>query len=690
MRALVILAIASCSVPDGDYFGRIPDRLEPRHLRWCNQGEPDHLDPALASSTASSPVVSPLFAGLTEYGMDGAPVPSLATSWDVSADQRTFTFHLRRDALWSNGRAVTAYDLAFTVLRIAHPLTASPNVVSLGPVRNANAYFAKRVFVLAVDAAPYRAGQLVEPIGEPPSDIDQRTARGELALRDLGAPTAASYARVPAGAVVTLVWTSGRHATLPSPDGATWAYVFWPRDESGVYGWVPAGELGDGPAQAIAVRALGDPNGTRVIVPGRALVYTPDVLGVRVIDAATIAFDTDGPAPSFVALTDSRAFRATPIEQVSRWPLRWTRPEHIVTSGPMRLVEWAERDKLELVRSANYWNPSEVKLDRLTILSISDQAAATNLYFTGECDATAANDIPSTYLPAIDGERGTRFKDFVLAPYLGVYFVWINTEKVTNRHLRRALSLAIDRTQIPRFTHGGEIPSARLTPGTPIDQLSPADLALCGVTHDTPGVAMIMETGALCYVPPPGLDFDLARAQQEIAAARAELGTIGTLHYRYNAGSEGHKQIAEYLQAQWAKLGLDVAVDAQEFNSMLADSKAGNFELLRLGQIGNAQDPESEFLELFACGASDNRGRYCSAEFETLMHDASTMADRTARNAKLREAESVMIEDAPVIPLYAYTQKLLIKPYVRDLAVNVLAEPPLWRAWIDPDWRTPK
>src|ERR1043165_2142536 len=124
---MVLAVLAGCSLPQGDYFGRIPDHLDPQHVTWCNQGEPDHLDPALAASTASAQLAVALFDGLTTYGADGAPVPGLATRWDVSDDLRRFTFHLRRDARWSNGRPVTAHDVAHAAFRVAHPLTASPS-----------------------------------------------------------------------------------------------------------------------------------------------------------------------------------------------------------------------------------------------------------------------------------------------------------------------------------------------------------------------------------------------------------------------------------------------------------------------------------------------------------------------------------------------------------------------------------
>jgi ABC-type transport system substrate-binding protein len=715
--ALVLLVslpgglLGGCGPPDGDYFGRVPgaDQIDPVHFRWCSQGEPDHLDPTLAWSTASWQLVFALFDGLTTYGADGLPVPGLATHWEIASDLRTFTFHLRPGARWSNGRPVTAYDVAHSAFRVAHPLTASSNADQLAPIKGAMAYLERRALVLRRAVGPYRAGEVVERVSDAAVEVDARTGTTPLALRDLGAAPGAAYAVVPPGAVVTLMMTTGGRATLPSPDGAAWAYVFWPRDLEGVGGWVPAREL-DGEPSGDAVLSVRrtparDTPGDRgdrddlddldggdrpvVAVHARDVVGSTDAIGIAVPDPYTIVFETSDPTPYFVALTASSGLRASPIEAWSRWPRRWDRPEHIVTSGPFHLVAWQERDRLELVRSPTYWGRGQVKLERFTSLSMDDQAAATNTYATGACDAMAANTIPSSYLPAMSGElRGGRaYKDYVVSPIFGAYFLWIQTEKLASRHLRRALSLAIDRTAVPRFTHGGEIPTARFTPGTPIAQLTAAELAACGVTRDTPGTALVMAAGQ-CYVPPPGLDYDLAAARREIALARAEGGVPDRpIEYRYNAGSEGHKQIAEYLQAAWARIGVPVRITAEEWNSLLDDTQRGEFEIVRFGSVGTVIDAESEFLALLRCGAPGNRGRYCSPAFERRMDQARGMADQRARNAVLREAEAVMIEDAPVVPLYVLTQKHLIEPYVRDYAINLLDQPPLGRIWIDPGWR---
>ncbi len=720
--AVAVLAVlAGCGPPDGDYFGRVapPDRIDPAHFTWCSQGEPDHLDPTLAWSTASIQLVVMLFDGLTTYGPAGQPVPGLATDWEIAGDLRRFTFHLRRDARWSSGRPVTAYDVAHSAFRVAHPLTGSSNADWLAPIRGATAYLERRALVLRRVVGPYRAGEVVEATGEVP-DVNARTGSRPLALRDLGAPAGAAYAVVPAGVAVTLMMTTGGRATLPSPDGAPWAYVFWPRDLEGVGGWVPAAELDGEPNGDAALQIRGEPDdrgptdtggadepgradrgatqpatgpegaaGLRPVirVSGRDVVHSTDAIAIAVPDPYTIVFETRDPTPYFVALTAGPGLRATPIEAWSRWPRHWDRPDRIVTSGPFHLAAWRERDRVELVRSPTYWDRGAVKLARFTSLSIDDQAAATHLYFTGGCDATAANTIPSSYLPAIDGEQrgGRAYKDYDVSPFLGVYFLWLQTEKLANRHLRRALSLAIDRAAIPGFTHGGEIPTAQLTPGAPIARLSGADLAACGVRRDAPGVALVMAPGELCYVPPPGLDHDLAAARREIALARAEGGVPDhPIEYRYNAGSEVHTQIAEYLQSAWAQIGVPVVLIAQEWNSLLDATARGEFEIARFGNVGTVIDTESEFLALLRCGSPFNRGRYCSPVFERLMTEAHGMVDRRARNAVLREAEAVVLDDAPLVPLYVLTQKHLIKPYVRDYAINLLDLPPLWRIWIDP------
>jgi ABC-type oligopeptide transport system substrate-binding subunit len=711
LASIALVACAACSLPEGDYFGAVPDVHDrPHHLRYCNSGEPDSIDPALGNSVNATYVMFALFDGLTLYGMDGLPEPSLATSWEESSDLRTFTFHLRHDGKFSNGRTIDAYDFAYGFIRLLHPSTASLISDKLEFVKNYESYTGNTVRKLLRDAGPYKAGAVVELVDSESQaklpDTNLRRSTHALGLRDLGADASAAYATVPPGADVTLIELTGGPVSYPSPGGVTWAYVYWDQGD-GHYGWVPLSELDVAPADDVDFTIRAEPMRQwpgveatpaelaaddaaphpTVKVKGRDLLMLPELIGMRVPDRWTFVIETPQPIPYVVASSPSQCCRVTPREVVSRWPRRWTDPAHIVTSGPMTLADYVEKDRYELVRSPTFWNQAIVKTDAITVFSMDDQAANTNYYAAGGCDAMASNNIPTSYLPVVNGEK-RRYKDYSSAPYNGIYFVDLNTEKLTNRHLRRALAFAIDRTPIPHIVHKGYA-TAQLTPGTRIKDLSGADLAACGVTRDTPGFAMI-EAPGVCYVPPPGLDFDPAKAKEELALARQELGAqFPKLTYRYNSGSEGHKLIAEYLQQSWKQvLGLDVGLESQEWKTFIADTANGNYQMARFGNIGNVADAESDFLSLFKCKAPQNRARYCSDAFEKQFVAAKEIFDRSARNRALAQAEKIMIEDAPVIPLYVYTQEHLRKPYVRDLAINFVDQPPLYRAWLDPDWRS--
>ncbi len=674
MKPWWLVVLAGCGLPDTEYFGKVPEVTDPAHLTFCNSGEPEGIDPAVVSSTTAMKPVYLLFDGLTDYDENGLPEPSLATSWEVSEDVKTFTFHMHDRGRWSNGRPITAHDVRYQVMRVLHPTTASVNADGLHELVNAPLYNANAVRIVVA------TGEIVEVLavagrpladwraaGEAWPDSNTRRSTKPLALRDRDAAEADAYARVPAGSDVLIVERDG-----------DWAYVYWNRGD-GVYGWVPEAELDVQPNAEVEYTVSGD----RKLRAGE-LIMLPTVLGVRVPDDYTIVFETSTPTPWFLNLTNNRALRPTPREAVSRRPRRWTDVGSIVTSGPMHLVAWRERDAMELVRSPTYWNQDEVKLDRLTILAIDDQAAAANVYFTGGCDALTANHLPASYTRAL----ADRYKDFHVEPWLGVYFAMLQTEKFPNRHFRRALAYAIDRTQIPKFLHGGQFPTAQYMPGKPIAQLTDDELALCGVTRDTPGVASLMITGELCYVPPPGLDFDPDQARAELALARQEGGAPSSFVYKFNQGSETHKLVAEYLQAQWQSvLGIDVELEIQEWKTFLSDTKNGQFEAARFGWIGNFPDAEAEFLPMFACDSPNNRMQWCDPEFVARLDAAKPIRDRKLRLDKVYAAEQQMIEEAPIIPLFVYTQVHMQKPYVRDLFINLIDQAPLHEAWLDADWR---
>ena len=130
----------------------IPSVLaEQQELNRDNGQEPQTLDPHLAEGLPAAHILRDLFEGLTAESPEGRIIPGAAIRWNISRDGKTYTFYLRRDALWSNGDPVTAEDFVYSLRRSADPATASKYAQVLLPIENA-------AEVLAGDLPPEELG----------------------------------------------------------------------------------------------------------------------------------------------------------------------------------------------------------------------------------------------------------------------------------------------------------------------------------------------------------------------------------------------------------------------------------------------------------------------------------------------------------------------------------------------------
>lgn len=118
LLVILLLVLAGC--------GSTSDSaVPPSYLRLADQDDIPTLDPARGYDTASWQFEEMLFNTLVDYDADGALVPELATDWEVSADQLTYIFHLRRGVRFTNGRALRAADVRYSIERVLDPHTRS-------------------------------------------------------------------------------------------------------------------------------------------------------------------------------------------------------------------------------------------------------------------------------------------------------------------------------------------------------------------------------------------------------------------------------------------------------------------------------------------------------------------------------------------------------------------------------------
>lgn len=117
-----------------------PGGIEPLTVHVNLNAQPSTLDPNMVLDSYSATIVEQMFLGLTNLnGETGEVEPELATKWDVSDDGITYTFHLRDDVKWSDGKPVTAQDIEYSVRRALKPETASPYAYALYIIKNAQA-----------------------------------------------------------------------------------------------------------------------------------------------------------------------------------------------------------------------------------------------------------------------------------------------------------------------------------------------------------------------------------------------------------------------------------------------------------------------------------------------------------------------------------------------------------------------
>ena len=132
----VLFLLGGCSAPSN-----VENAIEDKILHFGLGSEPQYLDPHLASSVSAHNVIIALIEGLvSEDPKTLKPLPGVAESWDISEDGLLYTFHLRKNAKWSNGDPVTAHDFVYSYRRILNPNLASQYASMLHGLKNARKY----------------------------------------------------------------------------------------------------------------------------------------------------------------------------------------------------------------------------------------------------------------------------------------------------------------------------------------------------------------------------------------------------------------------------------------------------------------------------------------------------------------------------------------------------------------------
>jgi oligopeptide transport system substrate-binding protein len=380
------------------------------------------------------------------------------------------------------------------------------------------------------------------------------------------------------------------------------------------------------------------------IVAGRK---HPQALGVSAPDARTVIVQLRTPAAYLPALLSHPS--TCPVNPVALVNFRdaYAHPGNLPSDGAFQLSQWVHGSYIYLTRNHHYWNNSATQLDGVKYLITTDENAELTLYRADQLDVTDV--IPRSQYDWIRSHLGDQLH---IAPELAVYFYGFDLRRAPfkdDAKVRRALSMVIDREKLSQLV------------------LRSGELAAYGWAP--PGI-----DGYVAQSP----DYRALPMAQRITEARrlyAEAGYSSAkplrFELRYNTG-EIHAEVAIAIASMWQQaLGARVTLRAEEFRSLLQDIDRDDVQVFRSSWSGDYND-DYTFAQYFKSDFGINLTHYRDPAYDDLVNRAAAETDLAKRATLLEQAEQLMLRDQPVIPIYFYVSKHLVKPRVTGWYSNVM------------------
>lgn len=370
-------------------------------------------------------------------------------------------------------------------------------------------------------------------------------------------------------------------------------------------------------------------------------------LGVRALDDYTLEIRLQGPTPYFIGLLNHSMAYAVHPPSVTEHGERFARAGNLVGNGAYVLKDWVVQSHVELARNKKFRDNDNTTINTVFYHALENSDAVFKRYRADEIDLTQG--IPSKQL---DWILTNMADEYVQSAYLGSYYYGLNVTRPPFKDqpgLRRALSMAIDREIITEKLSGaGELPAYGWVP--PVQGYEPQR--------------------------PEWAEWSRAERHAEAKRLYAKAGYSDAnplvVEILYNT-SQDHKRLAIAISSMWKQvLGAQTRLLNQEWKVFL-QTRSTRFttQAFRSGWIGDYNDAYT-FAELMYSNNEQNDAGWANEDYDRLLTAASMERDLEKRADLMQQAERILLDDAPLIPIYFYVSKHLVKPWVGGFVPNIM------------------
>ncbi len=344
---------------------------------------------------------------------------------------------------------------------------------------------------------------------------------------------------------------------------------------------------------------------------------------VKALDSKTVQFTLFRPQAPFLKNLAMSAFGIASPKAVEKYGDTFR--EHPVGTGPFKFVEWKPNDKIVIEKNDGYRDAKQVKLKQIIFKVIPDNSTRLNALENGEIDLM--DGVNPSDKSKISGNKNLQL---IERPSMNVGYVGFNTEKApfNNKKVRQALNMAVDKKALIDAFYAGQAAVAK-------NPMPPSIEGYNDAVQD--------------------YKYDLTAAKNLLAEAGFPDGFTMELWYMPVARPympEAQK-VAEVLQGEWKKIGVTVETKTVDWATYLDNAAKGDLPAFMLGWTGDNGDPDNflyTLLDKESIG-SNNYSRYVNEDLHKLLIAAQTETDQAKRNDLYNQAQVIIHDDAPWIPL---------------------------------------